>query len=122
MALEDTALALIQKFGQGRTVSLLVPAAAAADPAKPWEVDPTSTESSISSLPAVVTPVAQNVIDGNSVRQGDETVLIAGKSLGTTIPSTADKILDDGVEKNVVAVQRIRPGTVDYLYKLQVRR
>ncbi len=120
MALEDTALRLIEKFGEGRTVTLLQPSAAPADPAKPWDVDPTSTESGLS-VPGVVVPIRRNLIDGNSVRQGDETVLIAGLSLGTTVPTPEDKILDEGVEKNILAVDRVRPGKTDFLYKLQVR-
>ncbi len=120
MALEDTALRLIEKFGEGRTVSLLVPSTTPADPAKPFNVDPTATEAA-NSAPAVVTPIRRSLVDGNSVRQGDETVFIAGLSLGATVPTTADKILDEGVEKNVVAVDRIRPGKTDFLWKLQVR-
>ncbi len=120
MALEDTALRLIEKFGEGRTVSLLVPAATPADPAKPFDVDPTSTEAAISA-PAVVTPIRRSLVDGNSVRQGDEVALIAGLSFGSTVPTVADKILDEGVEKNIIAVDRIRPGKTDFLWKLQVR-
>ena len=120
MALQDTALALIRKFGEDRMVSLVIPTATPADPSKPWEVDPTSSESSIT-VPAVVVPIRTSLVDGNSVQQGDETVLIAGLSLGTTIPGTDSKILDEGREKNIVDVRRIRPGKTDFLYKLQVR-
>lgn len=120
MALEDTALRLIRKFGEDRQVSLLQPSATPADPAKPFDVDPTATEGGVTA-PAVVVPIRRNMIDGNSVRQGDETVLIAGLSLGTTVPTTADKILDEGVEKNIIALDRIRPGKTDFLWKLQVR-
>jgi hypothetical protein len=120
MALEDTALRLIEKFGENRQVSLLVPSATPADPAKPFDVDPTATEAG-NAAPAVVVPIRRNLVDGNSVRQGDETVLIAGLSLGSTVPTTADKVLDEGVEKNVIAVDRIRPGKTDFLWKLQVR-
>lgn len=120
MALEDTALRLIEKFGENRTVVLEQPSTAPADPSKPWDVDPTATTSN-KSAPAVVVPVKRNLIDGNSVQQGDEQVLIAGLSLGTTIPSTADRILDQGQQKNIVAIDRIRPGKTDFLWKLQVR-
>lgn len=120
MALQDTALRLIQKFGEDRQVTLLQPSATPADPAKPWEVDPTSSESS-SSVPAVVTPIRANLVDGESIQFGDETVLIAGLSLGTTIPTTADKLLDESCEKAVVQVQRIKPGKTDFLWKLTVR-
>ena len=120
MALQDTALALIRKFGEDHQVSLLIPATAPADPAKPWDVDPTLAETSIT-VPAVVVPIARSLVDGNSVQQGDETILVAGLSLGTTIPSTDSKILDEGQEKNIISFDRIRPGKTDFLYKFQVR-
>ena len=120
MALEDTALALIRQFGEDRQVELRIPATAPADPAKPWEVDPTATETVVTA-PAVVVPIRRSMIDGNSIRAGDETVLIAALSLGATIPTTADKVFDEGIEKNIISLDRIRPGKTDFLYKLQVR-
>ena len=120
MALQDTALRLIRKFGEDRIVTLQVPNTAPADPTKPWEVDPTVSTTDLP-VPGVVVPIRRSLVDGNSVRQGDETVLIAGLSLGTTIPSTGDTILDEGVAKNVLDVARIHPGKTDFLYKLQVR-
>lgn len=120
MALEDTALVLIRKFGEDRQVELRIPATSPADPTKPWDVDPTATET-IVKAPAVVVPIRRSLVDGQSVRDGDETVLIAALSLGTTIPTTADKIFDEGIEKNVISLDRIRPGKTDFLYKLQVR-
>jgi len=120
MALEDTALALIRRFGEDRQVELRIPNTAPADPTKPWEVDPTATETKVTA-PAVVVPIRRSMIDGNSVRQGDETVLIAALSLGSTVPTTADKIFDEGIEKNIVSLDRIRPGKTDFLFKLQVR-
>lgn len=121
MALAQTASRLIAKFGEGRQVQLLQPTATPADAAKPFEVDPTSTESSVT-VNAVVVPIRQSLIDGESVRQGDETALIAGLDLGTTVPTSADKIVDEGIEKAIVAVTRVRPGQTDFLWKLQVRR
>jgi len=120
MALQDTALRLIQKFGEGRTVTLRVPVEAPADPTKPWEVDPNDTVQD-TAVPGVVVPIKRSLVDGNSVQTGDETVLIAGISLGATVPTTADKIVDEGTEKNIVDVTRVRPGQTDFLYKLQVR-
>ncbi len=120
MALEDTALRLIRKFGDDRQVELRIPATAPADPVKPWEVNPTTTETVVTA-PAVVVPIRRNLVDGISVQQGDETVLIAGLSLGATVPTTADKIFDEATEKNILDVTRIRPGKTDFLYKLQVR-
>ncbi len=120
MALEDTALRLIKKFGEDRIVTLRVPVEAPADPAKPWEVDPNDTVQD-TPVPGVVVPIARSLVDGNSVRTGDETVLIAGISLGAIVPTVADKIVDEGTEKNIMDVIRVRPGKTDFLYKLQVR-
>lgn len=121
MALEDTALALIRQFGEDRQVELRIASTDPADPAKPWEVDPTDPGSVVPNLPAVVVPIKRSLIDGTSVVQGDETVLIAALSLGTTVPTTADKIIDEGTQKNIISLDRIRPGKTDFLYKLQVR-
>ena len=120
MSLQDTALRLIKKFGEGRTVILQVPNAAPGDPTKPWDVDPTSATSN-KTAPAVVIPIDRRLIDGNSVLDGDETILIAGISLGKVVPKPNAKVLDEGVEKNIISVDRIRPGKTDFLYKLQVR-
>lgn len=120
MALEDTALRLIRKFGEDRTVVLMKPNEAPSDPAKPWEVDP-NVSTTNTSVPAVVVPISRNLVDGNSVQQGDETVLVAGLSVGTTILDTSYRLLDEGQEKIVVSLVRIRPGKTDFLWKLQVR-
>lgn len=118
--LQETALRLIEKFGESRTATLLVPTTAPADPAKPWDVDPTSTESEIP-FPCVVTPIDNRLIDGNSVLAGDETVLAAGLSFPTTQPKQDQKILDENVEKNIIRVNKVKPGKTTFLYKLQVR-
>jgi hypothetical protein len=120
MALEDTALALIRKFGEDRQVTVQIPAATPADPTKPWEVNEKSTTTDIT-VPAVVTPIRRSLVDGNIVQQGDETVLIAGLSLGTTVPPAGSAVVDEGTTKEVLDVQRIRPGKTDFLYKMQVR-
>jgi len=120
VALEDTALTLIRKFGEDRLVELRIPTEAPADPAKPWEVNPTDAETVVIA-PAVVVPIRRSLVDGTSIQDGDETVLIAALSLGTTVPTTADKIVDEATEKNIIDVNRIRPGKTDFLYKLQVR-
>jgi len=119
MALEDTALRLIRKFGQDREVTLQIPAATPADPTKPWDVDPSSATTN-TTVPAAVVPIDRRLVDGVSVLDGDETVLIAGISLKTP-PLPNSKVLDEGTEKNIVRVQRVKPGKTDYLYKLQVR-
>lgn len=120
MALDETALRLIQKFGEGREVVLQSPTTQPVDPAKPWQVDPNASIATLT-VPAVVVPIKQSMIDGNSVRQGDEQVLVAGLSVGTTVLSTANSLVDEGRDKLVINVTRIRPGKTDFLWKLQVR-
>lgn len=120
MALEDTAVRLIRKFGEAREVTLKQPSAAPADPDKPFDVDPTSAETQ-TTVNAVVLRIRRNLVDGKSVRQGDELALIAGPSFGAVVPSTADKLLDEGIDKNIVDVERVRPGKTDFLWKLQLR-
>ncbi len=121
MALQDTVLKLIRKFGEEREVTLQVPNTAPADPTKPWDVNPTATTTD-KKVPAVVVGIKRSLINGDSIREGDETVLIAALSLGTIVPTTADSILDEGIKKNIIGpVDRIRPGKTDFLFKLQVR-
>ncbi len=120
MALQDTALRLIRKFGEDRQVTLKQPTTAPVDPAKPFNVNPTTTNA-VATVPGVVTPISRTLVDGNSVQMGDEVVLIAGISLGAIVPTTADTVTDEGVDKNVMDVVRVRPGKTDFLYKLQVR-
>lgn len=128
MALQDTALKLIRKFGEERAVVLEIPNQAPADPAKPWEVNPTNSFTTVT-VPAVVVPVGRSfsqqsgryLIDGSSVQQGDETVLIAGLSLGSTVPTPNDFLTDEAVRKTILAVVKIKPGKTDFLYKLLVR-
>lgn len=120
MALEDTAVRLIRKFGEEREVTLKQPNATPADPDQPFDVDPTSAETSLT-VNAVVLRIRRNLVDGKSVRQGDELALIAGPSFGTIVPTTADKLFDAGIDKNIVDVERVRPGKTDFLWKLQIR-
>lgn len=128
MALQDTALRLIRKFGEDRQVTLKAPAAVPADPAKPWEVDPTATTSD-KTVPAVVLAVSsrgigrpfERLTDGVSVLDGDEIALIAGISLGSIQPKPNSILLDEGIEKNIITVKRVKPGKTDFLWKLQIR-
>ncbi len=126
--LQETALRLIKKFGENRQVTLQVPAAEPADPSKPWETDPSSVTENIT-VPAVVIAVSsrgigrpfERMVDGVSVLDGDEIALIAGLSLGDIQPKPNSKLLDEGIEKNVITVKRVKPGKTDFLWKLQIR-
>ncbi len=120
MALQDTALSLIRKFGEDRLVTFLIPNATPADPAKPFDVDPTS-EVKKKIVPAVVVPIDRKLIDGNSVLDGDEVAIVAGISITGFEPLPEQKIVDETIEKNIIKVIKIKPGKTVFLYKLQVR-
>jgi hypothetical protein len=120
MGLQETASRLIKKFGENRLVKIQIPEAVPADPTKPWEVDPTS-KLRTKTVNAVVVPIDRKLVDGNSVLDGDETMLIAGLDLGGLVPTPAFTVIDENVNKNIMKVDRVRPGKTDYLYKLQVR-
>ena len=120
MALQDTASRLIKQFGEDRLVKLQIPDAAPADPAKPFNVDPTS-KLKTKTVNAVVVPIARNLVDGNSVLEGDETMLVAGLDLGGLVPTPEFSVIDENTEKNIINVTRVRPGKTDFLFKLQVR-
>lgn len=120
MALQDTALRLIRKFGEDRQVTVQIPIGQPADPTKPWEVNEKSSTTDIV-VPAVVVPIARSLVDGNQVQQGDETVLVAGLSLGSVVPPAGSAIVDEGTTKEVLDVIRVHPGKTDFLYKFQVR-
>lgn len=120
MAIQDTALRLIKKFGEERQIIFQVPGAVPADPAKPWAVDPTSTEA-VKAAPAVVVDIKQSLIDGQDVKQGDQTVLVAALSIPGLVPSVDQKILDEGQEKSILQVTRVAPGQTEILWKLRVR-
>lgn len=120
MALQDTASRLIKQFGENRLVKIQIPDATPADPTKPFDVDPTS-KLKTKTVPAVVVPIKKSLVDGTSVLDGDETVLIAGLDLGGLVPTPEQSLIDEGTEKNIVDVDRIKPGKTDFLFKLQVR-
>ena len=120
MALENTALRLIRKFGDDRLVTLQVPTGAPADPAKPFDNDPTSQVSSLT-VPAVVVPIDRKLINGESVLEGDEQALIAGLSMGTVEPLPDSVLIDEGIKKNIIQVDKVKPGKTVYLYKIQIR-
>ena len=91
MALQDTALKLIRKFGEDRQVTLLQPNTTPADPLKPFNVDPAATPSS-TPVPGVLVPIRRRPVDGTAAQPGDETVLHARLPPGASArPPTADK-------------------------------
>jgi hypothetical protein len=115
VALEDTAVRLIAKFG--RSATLLRKSLTPDDPAAPWD----SNDSEGASVPITAAFVAfkKDQIDGTVIHAGDMQVLIAAKA--TTPVSDSDTILDGGARWRIIATELIKPGSIEYLWKCQVR-
>lgn len=115
MALEDTAVKLINKFG--RSAALLRKSDVLGDPAKPW--DGAATEGVSETVQAVFVNYKGQQVDGTVIQAGDMQCLIAAKS--TTGIGTEDTIVDGTRKWRIISADLIQPGTIEYLWKLQVR-
>jgi len=115
MALEDTAVKLIAKFG--RSAALLRKSDILGDISKPW--DGATTEGVSETVQAVFVNFKSPQIDGTTIQTGDMVCLIAAKS--TTGIGTEDTIVDGTRKWRIISADLIQPGTIEYLWKLQVR-
>ena len=115
MALEDTAVRLIAKFG--RPATLLRKSLTPDDPATPW--DSNNSEGATVSITAAFVAFNKNQIDGTVIQAGDQVCLVAAKA--TTPITDNDTILDGGARWRIIATELIKPGTIEYLWKCQVR-
>jgi len=115
VALEDVAVTLIEKFG--RDVTLLSKSATPDDTAAPW--DGAASEGTESTIKAAMTEFNNDQIDGTAVQKGDHLSYVAAK--GNVAISTADTIVDGGKRWRIIAAQLLKPGTVEYLWILQLR-
>ena len=115
MALEDTAVRLIAKFG--RDATLLRKSLTPADDAAPW--DSNDSEGATVAIKAAFIAFNKNQIDGTLVQAGDQVALIAAKA--TTPITDSDTILDGGARWRIISTELIKPGDIEYLWKCQVR-
>ena len=115
MALEDTAVRLIARFG--RDASIKIKATAPDDPTAPW--DGAASDGVPTIVKAVFLDFDANQIDGTTIQGGDQKVLVAAK--GNPAIDTADTITDDGKEWRIVSAMLLKPGVTEYLWTLQVR-
>ena len=115
MALEDTAVRLIAKFG--RAASLLRRNSTPDDPAAPW--DATASEGVPIAITAAFVQFNDDQRDGTVIQSGDQMALIAAKA--TTPIGAEDTILDGGRRWRIINVTLVKPGLIEYLWKCQVR-
>lgn len=115
MALEETAVKLIAKFG--RAATLLRKSLTPADAAAPW--DSNASEGVSVAITAAFVKYNTNQIDGTTIHAGDQQALVA--ALATTPITDSDTILDGGKRWRIIGVELVQPGAIEYLYKCQVR-
>ena len=115
MALEDTAVRLIEKFG--RDAEILIKSSTPDVAAEPW--DGAVSEGASETVKAVFLEFDDDQIDGTVIQAGDQRVLVAAK--GNPAIDTADSIVDGGRRWRIVRANLLKPGTVEYLWTLQVR-
>lgn len=88
------------------------------DGAMPWRPDKNKATSSV--ITAVFLNYAQNLIDGEMIRNSDQQVLVAAKD--TVPPKVSDTIVRDDEVWAIVAVKILNPNGEKILYDLQVRK
>lgn len=115
MALEQTAVKLIAKFG--RAATLLRKSLTPDDPAAPW--DSNDSEGASVAITAAFVKFNTQQIDGTVIQAGDQQALVA--ALATTPITDSDTILDGGKRWRILNVELVQPGAIEYLYKCQVR-
>lgn len=118
MSLVDVAKELILE--NGRSVTFKKLSRTPADTAKPWRITGTTADPDISTIAvAVLIGFKRSEIDGQIVKNGDMKALVAPV---TGVDLTEYNVLIDGsVEWSIKNVELIKPGTTEFLYKIQLR-
>jgi hypothetical protein len=109
---------LITKFG--RKVTFRQTSTTPSNPAEPWLGVTADTNKTGVSMVFIEYDNKERA--GSLVQEGDKKVLVAHLDLGLR-PSTKDKLLDGGIEWNIVSIKTTEPGerTETVMYELQVR-
>ena len=125
MARFDSAVALakrlIEKNGQAITLRSFT-AAAAPDPAKPWE--PGANTPVDATVNAVFLEYGLNYIDGTVVQTGDQKVLVPSTdTAGAAISPKLDGEVLRGAESwKIISLNPLNPNGQSIIYELQVRK
>lgn len=115
-----TAKRLIDKYGETsvhrRTVD-----GSPADPSQPWNPGtPVSTDTSVS---AVWLNYDQQRVDGQTIKTGDQEVLIPGSDLDAAPDASTDVLIRaSGEQWSIVSVEPLSPNGQLILYTVQVRQ
>lgn len=124
MATDFVALAQRLIAAKGRSCSLVKMAAAAADPAKPWNGPGTPTEKERVDVVACFVPpsgadLGRSFISEEQLKRCDQVALIAP---GEQDYATFGVLADEAVRWKVEWVQVLKPGPLVLLYAFGVKR
>lgn len=132
MALQDTALRLIEK--RGRVVQLVKSGVARSDPDKPWRgpaddgVDDPKVDSITVTVPGLFTSAARDPIrvlvsevsTDEKDTSGKKQLLIPALSDQGQDLAKFDYVLDGGERWSIDSGELIKPGEIAYIYTLKV--
>ena len=108
--LASDAAELIAEFGRGLTIRA-VNRAGGTD----WQPITSIVDARVT---GIVRDYTESEKAGGIIPAGDQLVIIAS---GLT-PTTAHKVVDDGIEMEIVSIKTVRPGDTAIVHFLQVRR
>lgn len=119
MGLADTIKRLITKHG--RSVTLKKLSRTPTTSAKPWRGTGTTDDPDVTTTAfAVFIDYKNSEIDGEMIKAGDLMALVAAIS---GVDLREYNVLTDGTEEwSIMDVELIKPGTIEFLYKIQLRR
>lgn len=109
---------LVTKKGQSVTLRSFT-AGAPADASKPWK--PGSNAAVDQTVDAVFLDYAQDYIDGDMVRQGDQRVFIAASGLSSD-PEVEGVVVRGSEVWKIITVRPLNPGGQKIMFELQVRQ
>lgn len=119
-SLAATAKRLIES--NGRDVTLVRLSETPVIPSQPWRG--TTTASTTVTAKAVIVAFLEEEVDGELIRRGDLRAVIAENSIVPSQPIEDFTLLrdDENQEWKILDVQKVRPGPVTIVYKLQIRK
>ena len=123
-SLQAVATRLVRK--NGRDVSLVRLSRRAKDPSKPHRGTSEIEEAKIT-VKAFIADYAEDDIDGDAIRRGDQRALIevnletAGDINSATDFTKFDRLIDNGREWRIVTIGPVQLGSTDLVFKAQLR-
>lgn len=119
LPLQKIAADLIKQFGRQAQIRSQH---SAPDPTEPWK--PGAPTEDVAIIKAVFVKYKEMYVNGEEIQMGDQYVLVAG-----TVPidpnlkgTIVDGILDTDPIWKIIKIQPIKPGPIEMLYKIQVRK